>query len=248
MKLLHRIAMTVGAAFALATSAVAPAVAHAAPTDRGTVIIVPGQLLGGTLYTPMAESLRREGYRVRLTDLRGTDLRGDARALAAMVAEAKTAHPASPISLVGHSIGGLTIRYYAKMLGGAPNVSNVIAIGTPQYGSPGGCGQSGTDEMSCPGSPYLRALNRGDDTPGAARYYGIRSTYEWVTGDLDGGQCRFTPLPAFIAPDGGVEHTAEAFNPAVIQSVSRALRGHCDGRFVDDADGVRTARNSLRGR
>lgn len=249
MKIMHRIAMSAGVVGVALASTLAPAVAHAAPAPtRGTVIVVPGQLLGPLPYTPLAESLRRDGYRVRLVDLRGTDLRSDARALGRVVdAEHKT-RPGTKVSLVGQSVGGLTIRYYTKVLGGAPKVANVIAIGTPEYGTPAGCGQSGTDEMTCPGSSYLRELNAGDDTPGTTKYYRIRSAYEWVTGNLDGGQRRVAPVPAWIAPDGGVEHSLEGANPAVAKAVSRSLAGHCDGEFLTEKDGAISIKNSVRGR
>ena len=41
----------------------------------------------------------------------------------------------------------------------------------------------------------------------------IRSAYEWVTGDLDGGQCRVTPLPAFVAPTGYTDAVIAALWP-----------------------------------
>ena len=37
-----------------------------------------------------------------------------------------------PVSLVGHSVGGLSARYYLKALGGAPKVTHYAAIGTAQ--------------------------------------------------------------------------------------------------------------------
>lgn len=230
-----------------ATMVTQPLTAHAAPAaQRGTLLIVPGQSFGAAPYALMADALRRDGYRVRVLDLKGTQLIADAHAIGRAVDAEKRARPSTPVSLVGHSVGGVTTRYYVKVLGGTSTVANVIAIGTPEYGSPGGCGQPGTDGQLCPGSTFLHRLNAGDDTPGPTKYFRVRSAYEWVTGDLDGGQCRVAPLPAFVAPTGYTEHTAEAVNPAVFHAVSRAAAGHCDGRFVDQPDGKLTAKNSLR--
>ena len=247
MRILRRLTAIVAfTAVAAGVTLAAPTTTADAAAPHGTLLIVPGQSLGAAPYTLMADALRRDGYRVRVLDLMGTQLLSDSRAIGRAVDAEKKARPSTPVSLVGHSVGGVTTRYYVKNLGGASKVANVIAVGTPEYGSPGGCNQPGADGQLCPGSAFLRELNAGDDTPGPTRYYRIRSAYEWVTGDLDGGQCRVTPLPAFVAPTGYTEHTAEAVNPAVFQAVSRAAAGHCDGQFVDQPDGQLTAENSLR--
>lgn len=247
MRILRRLTAIVTFAVAVTVVAHPTPSAHAAPSaERGTLLIVPGQSFGALPYTPMADALRADGYRVRVLDLQGTQLLSDARAIGRAVDAEKKARPTTPVSLVGHSVGGVTTRYYVKELGGTSKVANVIAIGTPEYGSPGACNQPGTDGQLCPGSAFLRDLNAGDDTPGPTKYYRIRSAYEWVTGDLDGGQCRVTPLRAFVAPTGYTEHTAEAVNPDVFRAVSRAAAGQCDGEFVDQPDGQLTAKNSLR--
>jgi hypothetical protein len=43
------------------------------------------------------------------------------------------------VHLVGHSLGGLSVRYYIKILGGLPHVASYTAFGTPQHGNPDGC-------------------------------------------------------------------------------------------------------------
>jgi triacylglycerol lipase len=41
-----------------------------------------------------------------------------------------------PMSIIGHSMGGLIGRYYVKRLGGDRRVKNLITLGTPHNGSP----------------------------------------------------------------------------------------------------------------
>lgn len=77
---------------------------------------------------------------------------------------------ASKINIVGHSMGGLSTRYYIKFLGGVNVVDNYIALGTPQHGTI----LSTVGDMR-PGSPFLLTLNSGDPTPGAVKYTTICS-------------------------------------------------------------------------
>lgn len=241
---IRRVAAAVLGTLTVAAGICAPAAAQESGTTDRVVLIVPGQAIGALPYQPMAAHLAAEGYRTRVLDLPGFDLRGDAHAIGAAVDEERMRHPGSKIALVGHSIGGVTSRYYLSRLGGHAHVADYVAIGTPQYGSPGACGRPvGAD--ACPGTAFLQELNAGDDTPGDTRYYSVRNALEWVDGRLDGGQCRTTPIPALPGGDGGVEHAVEPIDPRVWETVRTALSGTCDGMFVDDPDGAFTAEETL---
>lgn len=218
--------------------------ATAAPGSAHHIVIVPGQSMGALPYQPMAAHFRDLGYQVRVLDLAGIDLSGDQAAVGRAVDEITRSDPDARVALVGHSVGGLSTRAYLRFDDGHEQVSEYIAIGTPQYGSPGAC-VVGYGEQACPGSEFLRALNAGDDTPGDTAYYGIRSEREWVDGHLDGGQCRvqirgFEPLP-----DLGLEHTFEPADPLVWDAVAAALNGRCDGDVVDQADGQIIAEDTV---
>ncbi|MFF0816231.1 esterase/lipase family protein [Rhodococcus sp. NPDC003318] len=239
----RRILVTALSAVLASTAGAHVATAAPAPEVRERIaFVVPGQYLGALPYLPLVESLRLQGYRAQALDLPGFDIDADAHAIGAAVDAALAAHPDAEIALIGHSIGGVSARHYVKHLGGADRVDTYVAFGTPQYGSPGACGQPNGAEV-CPGTDFMAGLNVGDDTPGDVAYYSIRSEREWVDGRLDGGQCRMTPTPTAV--DGGTDHTLEPVNVHVWAQVSAALAGHCDGEFVDDPDGAFTAEETL---
>lgn len=225
---------------ALATLVIA-GTAHA-DAPRGVVVIVPGQYIGALPYQPMAATLRADGYEPVVLDLKGFDIAADAEAVGDAVTAARTAHPGAPVALVTHSIGALSSRYYLRNLGGADMVATYVAIGAPQYGSPGACGQPAAPE-ACPGTAFMAALNAGDDTPGPTAYYSVRSEREWTDGRLDGGQCRITPFATL--GNGGADHSLEPVLPAVTEQVRGALAGGCAGEYADEPDGAITAESTL---
>lgn len=226
---------------ALATVVAAPA--SAAQVTR--VILVPGQYVGATPFAPMAQNLTARGFPTTVLNLSGFDMRADAAAIGREVTKLRRSHPGDQIAIVGHSIGGVSGRLYLKEFPGATDkVATFVSIGSPQYGSPGACGQKAAPEV-CPGTSFMRSLNKGDDTPGPTKYFSIRSAREWVTGDLDGGQCRVTPVPANESlPETGYEHTFEPLDPRIWDATATSLKGICAGRYVTTADGVLTYRKS----
>lgn len=73
-----------------------------------------------------------------------------------------------PLSIVGHSKGGLIASYYVKRLGGDQRVKNVITLGTPFNGSPSayfGIAAYGMISRSIwqltPRSPFIHRLKLG---------------------------------------------------------------------------------------
>ncbi|QKT07095.1 lipase [Gordonia sp. X0973] len=228
---------------AVATTGVGAATATPAPpTTR--VVVIPGQTVGTMPFGPMKQNLESRGYPTTLLNLPGENLRAEAAVVARTVDGIRRQHPGDKIALVTESIGGITGRVYLKEMGGTSKVATYIAIGTAQYGSPVSCAQPIARE-NCPGSPFLKKLNAGDDTPGPTKYFSIRSAREWSDGRLDGGQCRVTPIPANESlPVTGMEHTFEPFDARVWNAIVSSLRGHCAGKFVTDPDGVLTAGKS----
>lgn len=86
---------------------------------------------------------------------------------------------ASKVDIIGHSMGGLSSRYYIKFLGGASKVDDYVSLGSPQYGTimaiiPLTWITAGGIEM-IPGSSFLNTLNSGDDTPGYGSWTAIYS-------------------------------------------------------------------------
>jgi triacylglycerol lipase len=77
---------------------------------------------------------------------------------------------AKKIHLVGHSLGGVLIRWYVQELGGADVVDTAITVATPHQGTrsamgPAVFGRNRAARQLLPGSDVLRTLNRQAPTP-----------------------------------------------------------------------------------
>ncbi|MBX7114903.1 MAG: alpha/beta fold hydrolase [Myxococcaceae bacterium] len=103
-----------------------------------------------------------------------------------------------PLSIVGHSMGGLIGRYYVKRLGGDRRVRNLITLGTPHNGSPTaylGIATHGLVSRSVwqmtPMSPFIRRLKMGA-FPRNVRFVSVFSKTD-----------RVNPFPACILEDNG---------------------------------------------
>lgn len=192
------------------------------------VLLVHGGLGSQDDFNLMRLRLILDGYRpytVQL-DLFGIDTVGNAGRIKAKVDEIRATTGASKVHLIGHSMGGLSTRYYIKVLDGLPNVASYTAFGTPQHGSAQHSCQPGDPiPDQCPTGRVLTELNRGDDTPGAIHYTSIASRQahpeeangKWAP--LDQGAC----LPLV---NGGT-HGAEPGNAVIYQAVKDGLNSIC---------------------
>jgi pimeloyl-ACP methyl ester carboxylesterase len=187
----------------------------------------------------MVGVLRAQGYEPTIVDVPGTDLVADAHAIAHTVSAVGDRR----VALIGHSVGGLSARYYLKALGGSAVVDQYIAIGTAQYGIASKC-IPGTEQYSCFDSDFFRTLNEGDDTPGPTRYNAIRSDSEYSDGRLDGGQCR-VQVAGLPGLDWGPNHALEPMNPAVLGALSEQLAGGCPGSYVASQDNSFSAESTI---
>lgn len=169
-----------------------PLAEHQRRQRRNPVIIVHGitdQAYGsGTL----ARSLRRDGwivYTITMPKQGLAGLREGAAALAREVERVKRETGATQVDLVGHSQGGLMIRWYAKFLDGAANIGRAVSLATPHNGVSGPyqpiadvVRAVGLDDVVSTGvvellhdSPEIRMLNSGDPTPGDIAWTSIYS-------------------------------------------------------------------------
>ena len=101
-----------------------------------------------------------------------------------------------PLSIIGHSKGGLIGRYYVKRLGGDTRVKNLVTLGTPHNGSPSaywGIVTAGTFSKSVwqmtPMSPFIRRLKMGA-FPRSVRFVSMYSKAD-----------RMSPFPCCILED-----------------------------------------------
>ena len=161
--------------------------------ERPTPVVIVHGTFGDrkSLLDRLSGAMVDEGYCVFSLDYgnRGTgDVRASARQLKRFVAKVLDATGAAQVSMVGHSQGGMMPRYYIKFLGGAAHVDDLIGLspsnhGTSITGSDGGSG-AGSFCTSCgqqtAGSPFLKRLNAGDETPGRVSYTQITTRYDEV--------------------------------------------------------------------
>lgn len=106
-----------------------------------------------------------------------------------------------PLSIIGHSAGGLIGRYYVKRLGGDRRVKNLITLGTPHNGSPTaylgilshGLVSKSVWQMT-PMSPFIRRLKMGA-FPRQVRFTSIYSKAD-----------RVNPFPSCILEGAGTNN------------------------------------------
>ncbi|HEY6738137.1 MAG TPA: alpha/beta fold hydrolase [Actinopolymorphaceae bacterium] len=201
--------------------------ASARPTDTRPVLLVHGWLGSPHDFTAMKHALAESGRPVYTIHLLGQENVSNAHAIADRVDRIAAEHDGSKVDLVGHSMGGLSTRYYVARLGGSEHVHGYVSMGTSHYGYEGACALPELlGGQMCPDSRFLTELDRGDDTPGSVAYTTIWSTEDTVeSARLDGGAC-FHQI-------ADVPHAEEPRSPEFIAAVRRALEGDCPGEYVE---------------
>jgi triacylglycerol esterase/lipase EstA (alpha/beta hydrolase family) len=136
-----------------------------------------------------------------------------AKALAAFGDRVLAATGASKLDVVGHSQGGMNVRYWIKYLGGSDKISRVVGLSPSNHGTdlfgllstlemiPGVPAALGTVCQACNdqavGSDFLTDLNAGGETVPGIRYTVIQTRYDDVV----------TPYTsAFLAPGPNVKN------------------------------------------
>jgi triacylglycerol lipase len=161
--------------------------------------------------------LRRDGYcawSINLGGLGGTFNTRGIDELAELVREKVdrlyARYELGPMSIIGHSKGGLIGRYYVKRLGGDRRVKNLITLASPHNGSPTaylGCATIGLMAKDVwqmtPMSPFIRRLKIGA-FPRHVRFTSIYSKAD-----------RVSPFPSCILEDQGTENLTNVELPAV---------------------------------
>lgn len=173
------------------------------------LLLVPGWLGSRRTFEVLERRLRRDGYGVFTLDLgglRATALGGIddlADAVRAGVEAVYARHPRlGPLSIVGHSTGGLVAAYYVKKLGGWRRTRAVVTLGTPHRGTPLGWLGLPVARLArslpqvVPASRFLAQLDRG---PWPAQ---VRLASIWSRTD------RAAPWPAGLLETHGLPQLA----------------------------------------
>jgi triacylglycerol esterase/lipase EstA (alpha/beta hydrolase family) len=134
-------------------------------------------------WAVLSPRLKQRGYCVFALNYgnRGLDrIQDSARELEVFVDRVLRHTGAKKVSIVGHSQGGMMPRYWMKFLGGENKVADLVGIAPSNYGTElsqpdfrailGAPNPCRACEQQAAGSPFLRQLNRGDDTPGPGSF------------------------------------------------------------------------------
>ncbi|MFD9127397.1 esterase/lipase family protein [Kitasatospora sp. NPDC059571] len=172
---------------------------------------------------------------------------GSAGQLAAFVDRVRRATGAAEVDLVSHSQGGLTARYYLKNLGGAAEVSKLVALAPPNHGTTlDGITELGRqlhilspadDFLAGPcqgcvdqevGSPFLAALNAGGETVPGVEYTVIATQADEVVTPYSSA---FLPAGPHVVnltvqdqcPLDATDHLELGYDPVALTDVLNAL-------------------------
>lgn len=152
--------------------------------------------------------LRRDGYCVFSLNLGGIARTFNTRGIDALaeLVRAKVErlyrrHPGlGPLTVVGHSKGGLIGAYYVKRLGGHRRVRTLVTLGTPHGGTPFAYAGLPLGFLArslwqiTPVSPFLKRLQRGE-WPAGVRIVSLYSRRDLLA-----------PYPAARVDPQGVQH------------------------------------------
>jgi triacylglycerol lipase len=228
----------------------------------------PVVLVHGTLgnmqvsWNSVAPALERLGYCVFALDYGNSpqkgingvgDIPNSARQLQTFVNHVLSATHAKKVSIVGHSQGGMMPRYYAKFLGGAAKIDDLVGLSPSNHGT--------TDPAApkagafCPacvqqaaGSDFMKHLNAGDQTPAPVSYSVIETNKDEVVTPY---QSEFLPIAGTngrvanrllqdACPTDSTEHVGIIYDPVAIQYALRALGrpGPIDSGYKPDCSGA----------
>jgi triacylglycerol lipase len=226
----------------------APALRCATARHPYPVVLVPGTFQA-TSWTAISDGLAARGYCVNMfQDSRaGTGpIAQSARELRRYVNRVLAYTHATRVSIVGHSEGGVTARYYVRFLGGAAKVMDLVALAPPNDGTttplviPGamlGCVACG---QQAAGSSFLATLNAGNGTPPPVNYTVLETRYDFVvtpyqSAFLQGPANRVTNvLLQDACPNDLATHLTVTSDPVAVQWVEEALarNGPADPSFA----------------
>ncbi len=191
-------------------------------TERGPrhVVFVHGFMAHGRVFAPLRAHIERETGHTTSEVSYGPLERFEV--VAERVArELDEAARHGPIAAVGHSLGGLLLRWSVQVLGAGPSVERLITLATPHRGTAAAkVGIVPLAKAIAPGSPILNELDR--TTERAAHI---------ATTALVAGADRMILPPASAALPGaevhwldGVGHNEMLFHPEVFAKVVGALQ------------------------
>lgn len=200
------------------------------------VLLLYGHMATRRVFEILEARLRRDGYCVWSINLGGLfnafntfGIEDCAEKVRDKVERLYGRYDLGPLSIIGHSKGGLIARYYVKRLGGERRVKNLITLGSPHNGTPTayfgvmtvGAVAKDVWQMT-PMSPFIRRLKMGA-FPAGVRFVSIYSKQDKVS-----------PFPSCILETNGrddlhnievqgVTHREYLWKRQVYQAIRREL-------------------------
>ncbi|MBX5483303.1 MAG: alpha/beta hydrolase [Myxococcaceae bacterium] len=174
------------------------------------VLLLYGHMATRRVFEVLEARLRRDGFGVFSVNLGGLfdafntyGIDRLAEKVRDKVERLYSRYELGPLSIIGHSKGGLIARYYVKRLGGDARVRTLITLGTPHNGTPSAyfgiltVGLVARDVWQMtPMSPFIRRLKMGA-FPRHVRFTSIYSKEDQVS-----------PFPCCILETNGQENLA----------------------------------------
>ncbi len=176
MRPLAAVALTVLAACGSITDPVDPLAKRTPPPPAHPIILfVHGWNANATTWTTMVGRFKADGWQSSELSAFSYDFSKSNATTAALIAgkvdsiRAKTG--VAQVTIISHSMGALSARYYVRNLGGDGKVAALITLGGTNHGTNTAvfCLQTSCREM-IPGSSFLTALNATDESWGLPRY------------------------------------------------------------------------------
>lgn len=203
----------------------------ACPTDATPVVLVHGFGANKSCFGPLARSLKASGVSC-VSSFNYNPLRNDlpelAQQLATEVARVRRASGSDRVHLVGHSLGGVLIRYYVTHLDGARYVDTAITIGSPHGGSMVGTlgmllGKAGrTARQLIPGSKLLAGLDEFAHEAAGVTWVAYHAQADVIVPAMR-SKLEHATLAATNIAVQGVGHLALLTAPEVIHDVAKRL-------------------------
>lgn len=201
-------------------------------SDRDVVMLVHGLFATAGVLRPLRREIeqRTGAFTTSFTHLPGPGIPSVARDIATAV---RAISGDVRIHLVGHSVGGVAVRYFVQELGSDPRVVQTLSIGSPFCGAaPARLLPAPVGRDIAPGSELLARLARGAQQRLMVPHLSI-----------DGQEDHVVPSGAFLAAGErlsvpGCGHNSLIYHPRVVaEVVSRIAR-------VQAAASVRDARDA----
>jgi triacylglycerol lipase len=199
-------------------------------SDRDVVMLVHGLFATAGVLRPLRRDIERDtgAFTTSFTHPPGPGIARIAQDIAGAV---RAISGEARIHLVGHSIGGVAVRYFVQELGGDPRVVQTLSIGSPFGGAP-------------PARLFPAPVGR-DIAPGSALLQGLAqgARHRLIVPHLSiwGHEDHVVPSDAFLAAGErlgvpGCGHNSLLYHPRVVaEVVARIAR-------VQAAASVRDAR------